>query len=169
LRRLVLHGLAAGGADPERVLFVVADEDQAAHLARYGEIDIALDCFPFTGATTTFEALWMGVPVVTLCAGGMLGRMSAAHLIPLGLGDLVTATPEEFVAVALRLAADAQRRRLLRSSLRQGLLASPLMDGPAYARSFEALFQDLWRRKVAGLPADRPQSRMSAVQEGTRR
>jgi predicted O-linked N-acetylglucosamine transferase (SPINDLY family) len=169
LRRLVLDGIARGGGDSDRVLFAVADEDKAAHLARYGGIDIALDCFPFTGATTTFEALWMGVPVVTLCAGGMLGRMSAAHLIPLGLDDLVATTPEAYVEAAIRLAADGERRRSLRASLRDRLLASPLMDGPAYARSLESLFRALWRRRVAGLSAERSGHRMTGAEQGERR
>jgi predicted O-linked N-acetylglucosamine transferase (SPINDLY family) len=170
LRKLIVDSLAAGGfADADRVLFVVADEDEAAHLARYGEIDIALDCFPFTGSTTTFEALWMGVPVVTLCAGGMYGRMSAAHLIPLGLDDLVATTPDAYVDIALRLAGDAPRRVALRASLRDRLLASPLMDGPAYARSLESLFHALWRRRVAGLSAERSRHRMTGAEQGERR
>ncbi len=150
LRDIILASVARDGVDADRVSFLAADEAGSAHLARYGAVDIALDSYPFTGATTSFEALWMGVPVVTLLGDGYLRRMTASHLIPLGLDDLVARSPEDYVEIAVRLAGDVARRQALRLTLRDRLLASPLMDGPAYARSVEAMLRGLWRRWVEG-------------------
>ncbi len=146
LRDVILASVAHDGVEADRVSFLAADEVEAEHLARYGAVDIALDSYPFTGATTSFEALWMGVPVVTLLGDSYLRRMTASYLIPLGLDDLVARSPEDYVEIAVRFAGDAVRRQELRRTLRQRLLASPLMDGPAYARSVEAMLRDLWRR-----------------------
>jgi len=136
----VVPGLAG------RVDFIAADEVEEAHLARHGDIDIALDSQPFSGATTSFDALWMGVPVVTRLGGTVLGRMTASQLIPLGLDDLVARTDEEYVRIAVELARDQPRLAALRSSLRDRLRASPIVDGEAYAKNFDALLRGLWRR-----------------------
>jgi len=141
----ILAQLTQGGVDAGRITFLGATEYEDRPLARYGQIDIALDSYPFTGATTTFEALWMGVPVVTLAGGGFVGRASAGHLAPLGLEDLVASTPSEFVEVAVRLSLDRDRLAALRRSLRDRIRASPLTDGAGYARAVERLFRDLWR------------------------
>jgi len=144
-RGRVLDILATGGVAADRISFMGAGDHEDAPLARYGQIDIALDSHPFAGATTTYEALWMGVPVVTLASGGFVGRASAAHLVPLGLDDLVAATPDDFVGIAVRLARDPDRLGALRRGLRDRILASPLVDGPGYARNMETLFRSLWR------------------------
>ncbi len=152
LRRKILTEVAAGAeADvASRIDFMAADEAEEGHLARHGEVDIALDSYPFSGATTSFDAFWMGVPVVTLLGDTVLSRMTASQLFPLGLGDLVARTHEEYVGIAVSLALDRQRLAALRSSLRDRLLASPLMDEAAYARTFEDLVRDLWRRWAEG-------------------
>jgi predicted O-linked N-acetylglucosamine transferase (SPINDLY family) len=142
----VLAEIGGGSEVAGRVGFVAVDEQEDDHLARHGEIDIALDSHPFSGATTSFDALWMGVPVVTLAGGTFLSRMTASHLIPLGLADLVASTPEEYVNIAVALALDPPRLAALRSSLRERLLASPLMDATASAKGFEALLRRLWQR-----------------------
>ena len=92
------------------------------------------------------------VPVVTLLGDSYLRRMTASHLIPIGLGDLVAKTPDDFVEIAVRLAGDPQRLAELRATLRDRLLASPLMDRPGYARSVDAMFRDLWRRWAGDQP-----------------
>ena len=152
LKDAVLSSLVGGNVGADRVSFAAAGEFEREHLARYGAIDIALDSYPFTGATTSFEALWMGVPVVTLLGDSYLRRMTASHLIPIGLGDLVAKTPDDFVEIAVRLAGDPQRLAELRATLRDRLLASPLMDRPGYARSVDAMFRDLWRRWAGDQP-----------------
>lgn len=146
LREKVLGEIGGGTDLARRIDFIAADEDEDRHLVRHADVDIALDSHPFSGATTSFDALWMGVPVVTLLGGTFLSRMTASHLIPLGLSDLVASTPEEYASIAVDLALDRGRLASLRSSLRDRLLASPLMDGAAHARNFEALLRRLWRR-----------------------
>lgn len=134
------------GVDPERVETRGETEDLLVHLENYARIDIALDTFPFTGSTTTFEALWMGVPVVTLPGPNMVSRWSASMLHALKLDRLIARTPEEYVAIAAQLAADPAYLRELRSTLRPRLAASPLCDGRLRARQLERLFRATWRR-----------------------
>jgi predicted O-linked N-acetylglucosamine transferase (SPINDLY family) len=115
-------------------------------LAAYGEIDIALDPFPYSGGLTTLEALWMGVPVVTLTGENFCGRHSTSHLYNVGLPELVIATPEEYAAVALALARDPERLRALRQGLRERMAASPLCDAVGYTRDLEAAYREMWRK-----------------------
>ncbi len=114
-------------------------------LAAYAEIDIALDPFPYSGGLTTLEALWMGVPAVTLSGQTFCGRHSTSHLNNVGLPKLVTTTPEEYVAVALALASDPERLRALRQGLRERMAASPLCDAKGYTRDLEAAYRQMWQ------------------------
>ncbi|MGF7176450.1 tetratricopeptide repeat protein [Azospirillum doebereinerae] len=139
--------LAAGGIDPERLRIGPTEiEHPAAHLARYAGIDIALDPFPFCGSTTTFEALAMGVPVVTLPQDTMVSRWSASMLRALGLDELVAGSGDAYVAIAAALAGDPARLSALRAGLRGRLAASPLCDGRRRARQMERLYRAVWRR-----------------------
>ena len=115
-------------------------------LTAYGEIDIALDPFPYSGGLTTCEALWMGVPVITLSGHCFAGRHSTSHLANAGLPELITTTPEEYVAVALALAQDADRLTTLRQGLRERLAASPLCDAAGYTRDLEAAYRGMWEK-----------------------
>ncbi len=130
----------AHGIGRERLAFLTARLDRARHLALLGEADIALDPFPFNGGTTTFEALWMGVPVVTLAGDRFLARMGASMLTALGRPELIALDEDAYVAAAAALAADRGRLGAMRRSLRDELLRSPLLDAPAHARSFESAF-----------------------------
>lgn len=145
----VLMALAALGVERERIEFLGGDDHLARHLEIYSRIDVALDTFPFAGSTTTFEALSMGVPVVTLMGGNMMSRWSASILKVLALDDLVTDTPQDYVAVATALAADPERLAALRSSLRERLLRSPLVNGPLRTRQVERVYRAVWRRWCA--------------------
>ncbi|MEX2218078.1 MAG: tetratricopeptide repeat protein [Phycisphaerales bacterium] len=117
---------------------------KADHLAAYAAVDIALDTFPYNGTTTTCEAMWMGVPVVTLAGGVHASRVGLSLLTAAGVPDLAAATPEQFRDTAAGLAGDAVRLRELRSGLRARLAASPLCDAPSFARGFEAALRALW-------------------------
>ena len=132
-------GLAAkfqrAGIGPERIEFRPAS-DHVTLLRQYGDIDIALDTFPFTGGQTSFEAFWMGVPVVTLAGGRPASRQTLCVLGNLGLEELAAHTVDEFVERAVGLASDAARIADLRSTLRQRMRASPLMNAPEFAQSF---------------------------------
>ncbi|TAL12174.1 MAG: hypothetical protein EPO00_02255 [Chloroflexota bacterium] len=137
---------ARHGIRPERLVFLGAVDDRPAHPDLYGCIDIALDCFPFNGATTTFEALWMGIPVVSLAGDAMVGRTSMSFLRRIGLDDLVAATPADYVSIAAALAADEPRRARLREDLRARVAGSPLLDGAKVARHLERAYRAMWRR-----------------------
>lgn len=115
------------------------------HLEEFRRLDVALDPFPFNGSTTTYESLWMGVPVVARIGDRFIGRMTLDTLTQVGLTDLATVGDEAYVAAAATLAADLPRRARLRAELRERLLASPHLDAPAHARAFEAAIRGVWR------------------------
>ncbi|MDB5876203.1 MAG: repeat-containing protein, partial [Ramlibacter sp.] len=141
----VRESFAAHGIDESRIELVTWVEDRAAHLDLYGRADIALDTFPYNGTTTTCEAMWMGVPVVTLAGEAHMSRVGATLLTAAGLGDLVAQSPEAYVDAAVRLSRDPERRRALRSSLRTRLRASPLLDHAGFTRKLEASVRGAWR------------------------
>lgn len=133
---------AAGLAEPEKRLVLVGHvADTEAHFAMYNQIDVALDTFPYNGATTTCEALWMGVPVITLATDRHVGRVGASILNRLGRGDWVAASEEEYVAKAVALAQDGQERARCHQTLRNSLRNSSLMDGPAFCRALEEVYR----------------------------
>jgi len=136
LREAVLRRFANHGTDPARIEL----RGSAPHrdmLEEYADIDVALDPFPFSGALTTCEALWMGVPVVTLAWHRPVSRQSASILRAIGLEDLVAATPARYVALAIALAEDRDRRAALRASLRDRIAASEIGNGKTVARELE--------------------------------
>jgi predicted O-linked N-acetylglucosamine transferase (SPINDLY family) len=114
-------------------------------LALYNRVDIALDPFPYNGTTTTCEALWMGVPVVTLRGDRHAGRVGASLLNQIDLTDLIANSVEEYAEIAVALASNARRLDDLRRSLRPRMAASPLCDGRAFARKMEAAFRTMWQ------------------------
>ena len=106
-------------------------------LAAYHQIDIALDTFPYNGTTTTFEALWMGVPVVTVSGSRHAGRVGASILGALALGDLVALTTADYIATCTSLARDMKKLNSVRHGLRARLRGSTLMDGVGFTRKME--------------------------------
>jgi protein O-GlcNAc transferase len=147
-RRLMAR-FAAFGTEPHRIVFLDLVPDRAAHLARYDVVDVALDPFPFSGCTSTFEALWMGVPVVTLCGIRSLSRMSTALLRRCGADDLVATNEDEYVEIATTLAADGARLASYRLELRNRLMASPLCRPESYVRSIEDAYRRAWHEWCA--------------------
>lgn len=135
---------AAHGVGRHRLIFVTDAQDPAGHLARLGGADIALDPFPFNGSTTTFEALWMGLPVVTLAGTCFAGRVGASLLTAASLPELVAADADAYVRIASELAADRSRLAGLRAGLRERVAASPLCQPESYARSVEAAYRRMW-------------------------
>ena len=148
-QKSILRKLSAEGVEPERVEFG-RRVSRREYLGRYQRIDIGLDTFPFTGATTSLDALWMGVPVVTLTGGTSLHRAGTCLAMNLGLPELVASSEPELVAKAVALAGDLPRLAQLRAELRPRLEASPLADAPRFARHLEAAFRTAWRRYCAG-------------------
>jgi len=102
--------------------------------------DIALDPFPFSGTTTTCFTLWMGVPIVSLAGNSHVSRVTASMLTATGLASLVAVSEQQYVAIATGLAADPERMKSLRRTLRQRMLGSPLTDARKFTAALEALF-----------------------------
>ena len=126
------------GVSADRIRF---EAIRGQHMPFYNEMDLSLDTFPQTGGTTTCEALWMGVPVVTVAGDAMFERLSHSILTNAGLADLSAESPEALVDVALKLAADHERRKHLRTELRSMLKASPLGQTERFAADFFAMLE----------------------------
>jgi len=133
------------GIDSARIAF----EGQSApgeYLTAYNRIDIALDPFPYNGGSTTLDALWMGVPVVSLAGRLPMNRAGASILSGASLGDLVANTPEQYLRAAMFLAAAVPIEPELRSDIRKALSASPWMDEISLVRNVEGAYREMWRR-----------------------
>ncbi len=136
------------GIGIERLDMRAHEPSHDAHLALYDRMTIALDTFPYHGTTTTCEALWMGVPVITLAGKTHASRVGVSLLSNVGLSDLVASSDEQYVQLAADLAKDPERITNLRRTLRQRMEKSPLMDAPRYARDTETAFRDMWKRWI---------------------
>jgi predicted O-linked N-acetylglucosamine transferase (SPINDLY family) len=151
--------LAGAGISADRVRLLPMTRGIAEHLACYSGVDVALDTFPYHGTTTTCEALWMGVPVVTLSGDRHAARVGASLLGAVGHPEWIARTAEDYVRVASGLAADRGRLDALRSGLRAEVLGSRLMDHAGQARSFGASLRRCWaawceaRESAEALPA----------------
>lgn len=120
------------------------------YLATYRRIDVCLDTFPYGGHTTSLDAFWMGVPVITLVGPTVVGRAGLCQAMNLGLPELVTTTGDEYVTRAVALAKDLDRLREMRACLRTRMEQSPLMDAPRFARNLEAAYRSIWRTWCEG-------------------
>jgi predicted O-linked N-acetylglucosamine transferase (SPINDLY family) len=147
-RTFYLDKMRERGVGAKRIDLVVW-VPEPDHLPAYGRIDIALDTFPYNGTTTTCEALWMGVPVVTLRGDRHAGRVGASLLTQVGLTDMIAGSVEDYVAIAAGLAGDPARLSDLRRSLRPRLAASDLCNTGAFARKIEAAYRTMWRQWCA--------------------
>jgi predicted O-linked N-acetylglucosamine transferase (SPINDLY family) len=144
---------AERGVDGDRILFPDKPHGSARYLSLYHDLDVALDPFPYNGHTTSCDGFWMGVPVVSLVGKAPVGRAGWSQLSNLGLTELAAHAPDEYVAIAKSLAGDLDRLAALRSTLRQRLIESPLMDAPRFARAIEAAYRQMWRESSeAGSP-----------------
>lgn len=132
-RRNIEGEFAKQGVSADRIIW---NPIRGAHLPFYNEMDISLDPFPLTGGTTTTESLWMGVPLVSRVGEAFYERLSYSILSNAGLGDLCARTDDEYIATALKLAADTDRRNDLRTTLRERLRASPLGQTEQFAKDF---------------------------------
>jgi protein O-GlcNAc transferase len=136
---------AKNGISGERIGFFDNRSQKISHHDCYNFIDITMDTFPVTGGTTTCDALWMGVPVVTLAGPSYHQRISHALLSHIGLQELSTTTVDEFVQRSVELANDHESLRFLRENLRASLRASYLCDGPRYAKHFCDVMENVAR------------------------
>lgn len=140
--------LLARGVAEQRFDLRTPEPSPAGQLAAYREIDIALDVFPYSGMSATCEALWMGVPVVTLAGKTRVSRTGASILSGIGLAGLVASTPEQYAGIALRLAGSIDERRALRAGMRERMRAAPLVDAPRFTRALEDAYRDMWEKRL---------------------
>jgi predicted O-linked N-acetylglucosamine transferase (SPINDLY family) len=141
--------LSEWGVDPHRLIFV-GKLPLPAYLEQYHGIDIGLDPFPYVGGTTTCDALWMGVPVVTLRGRTAIGRGGVSILSTVGLAEFIGDTPEQYVQIAVGWANDLGRLSGLRATLRKQMRSSPLMDAQRFARDLESALRRMWIDWVSG-------------------
>lgn len=135
--------------EPDRLLFEPHTPDPADHLAAYHRVDLALDTFPYHGTTTTCEALWMGVPVLSRAGETHAARVGLSLLSAVGLPELAAPDDDAFVESAASLAENPDRLDALRAGLRARVEASPLTDAPAFARRFGMALLELARESTA--------------------
>lgn len=124
----------------------------------HANVDIVLDSFPYTGATVTAHALWMGVPVITLSGPSPIHRSATSMMTAVGHPEFIASTPDEYLRIAKRWARDIEGLARLRQQLRERMKASPLMDGAAVTKSLESHLREAWREWCRSAPARRPAS-----------
>ena len=116
----------------------------------YNQIDLVLDPFPYSGGLTTCEALWMGVPTITMPKEIFASRHSVSHLSNAGLADWVVADVPAYIALAVAKAADRDGLARLRAGLRAQVKASPLCDAPRFGRNLGAALRHVWQEWCEG-------------------
>ena len=164
VQQSVMKRFAEHGIDPQR-LTLETYVPRANYLEAYNQIDIALDPFPYTGGTTTVEALWMGVPVLTLAGRQFLARQGVGLLMNAGLPEWVASDQDDYLSRAVAHASDTQGLASLRAGLRQQVLASPIFDASRFARHFEAALRGMWEKwchDQDALPSNQTSSLSSA-------
>ncbi|HFD79131.1 MAG TPA: tetratricopeptide repeat protein [Gammaproteobacteria bacterium] len=154
VRKRVRQAFKAHGIDPERLELTGWLPDRSGHLSLYGQIDVALDTFPYNGTTTTCEALWMGVPVVTLGGDVHSARVGVSLLTQAGLEEFIADTEDQYIEIAVGLASDQSRLRELRAGLRERVAASPLCDADGFARQIEGAYRQMWERYTGAVTDD---------------
>ena len=148
-RQRTLDFLERKGIAPDRIGFFEL-QPRRDYLELYHRLDLVLDTFPYGGHTTGLDALWMGVPVVSLAGERSVSRAGLSQLSNLGLKELVAFSEEQYVEIATGLAGDLPRLAELRTMLRSRMEASVLMDAAHFARQIEEAYRAMWREWCAG-------------------
>jgi protein O-GlcNAc transferase len=141
-QRMYREGFAERGVTGDSLELLGWQDSLESHLGLYAGVDVCLDPFPYNGTTTTCEALWMGVPVVTLRQGHHRGRVGTSLLSRAGLDECVADSPEDYIAIAAGLAEEYSRRADYRENLRNNM--APLCDADVFARDMEAAYRSMW-------------------------
>lgn len=134
------------GIEENRLELIGWIPNQNQHLALYSQVDIALDTFPYNGTTTTCEALWMGVPVITLAGLAHVSRVGVSLLHSVGLEELIAESADDYIQKAIELANNRERLQQLRTTLRSQMQAAPLTNGKLIAQSVEDAYRTMWRK-----------------------
>jgi protein O-GlcNAc transferase len=149
VRRRYLKLFSTCEISPDRIQFEPYTRTTQEHLSLYNRVDIGLDPFPYNGTTTTCEALWMGVPVVTLKGNRHSARVGASILTQVGLEDFISVTEEGYAKKAVELAADLNKLASLRMSMRRRMKESPLCDAVSFAQKMERMYKEIWQKWIA--------------------
>jgi protein O-GlcNAc transferase len=149
LKQSVIERYAAQGI-PENRLILEPTTGRVAALNSYNRIDIALDPFPYPGGTTSYEALWMGVPILTMRGSNYISHLGESIMHNAGLPEWIAENEADYIARAVAFSADLENLAKLRSSLRARVLASPLFDAPLFARNFEDALWGMWQARTNG-------------------
>ena len=144
MKKFMLDAFAQCGATPGQIELWNPNTSNFDHLNCYNSIDIGLDPFPYNGTTTTCDALWMGVPVITLAGVSHVGRVGVSQMSNLGLQELIARDTDHYVDIAVALANDVPRLTALRGGMRVRVSASPLMDAPRFTKNLEAAYRNMW-------------------------
>ena len=139
----IRQAFASHGISDRRLIFE-GGEQHRSFMNVYNRIDIALDPHPYTGGLTTCEALWMGVPVITLPGKTFAGRHAETHLTTAGLEQFIASSEEDYLNIAVDLATNIDKLSTLRNKLREQVKNSPLVDGPRFARNYEKAMRHMW-------------------------
>jgi predicted O-linked N-acetylglucosamine transferase (SPINDLY family) len=132
------------GITSDRLTLLRPTDGGREHLEHYHQVDIALDTFPYHGTTTTCEALWMGVPVITMAGATHVSRVGASLLHSVGLDELVASSPQDYLRRAASVASDRGRLAQLRGELRRRMAASVLTDATRFTRNLERAYRTMW-------------------------
>jgi len=145
----LIERFAVWGIAEQRLTLLGWEAETSHHLARYDEMDIALDTFPYNGGTTTCKALWMGVPVITLTGDRSVARMGASILTSVGLAHWVANRPEEYISLAVTFSRQVPILQALRKELRGRMQHSPLLDAVSFTSQIEAIYREIWKQWCA--------------------
>jgi predicted O-linked N-acetylglucosamine transferase (SPINDLY family) len=135
--------MTARGVAPERIVFEGGSRNLEL-MARYGEVDLALDTRPYSGGLTTCEALWMGVPVVTCPGQTFASRHSTSHLTNAGYGEFIANDLESYIELAIHWSSHLDELSAIRTQMRERVRQSPLCDAPRFGQDLLALLQHAW-------------------------
>ena len=142
----------ARGIDPQRLVFAKRLSEHADHLARYRVADLFLDTLPYNAHTTTSDALWSGLPVLTQIGETFAGRVASSLLNAIGLTELITATAQDYEKLAIELATNPEKLMAIKAQLTNNRLSTPLFDTELFTRNIEKAYQAMHARHQAGLP-----------------
>jgi len=142
------------GICADRIKMLPTTRTIPEHLNLYSAVDIGLDPFPYNGTTTTCEAIWMGVPVISLYGDRHASRVGASILTRIGYKDLITRTEKDYIKKAVELAGNIERLVWLRAGMRLNMQQSPLCDAESFGQEMERAYRSMWQNWCSGNPSD---------------
>jgi predicted O-linked N-acetylglucosamine transferase (SPINDLY family) len=154
---------AAKGIDPERLIFAKRVPSNADHLARLRLADLFLDTLPYNAHTTACDALWAGLPVLTLVGETFAGRVAAGLLTAIDMPELIVATPQAYEDLAVDFYNSPEKLTAIKTKLANHRRTKPLFDTASYTRHLESAYETMYRRHLNGLPPDHIEVASSAI------